>query len=55
MKTLVASVVLDGAIGSFDKEYSYAVPKFLEEKAKVGCRVTMPFGRSNLKKQGTNR
>jgi len=52
MKTLVASVVLDGAIGSFDKEYSYAVPKFLEEKAKVGCRVTMPFGRSNLKKQG---
>ncbi|MBR4072630.1 MAG: primosomal protein N', partial [Clostridia bacterium] len=52
MKNLVAQVVIDGAIGSFDKEYSYAVPPHLKKSAKVGCRVTMPFGRGNLKRQG---
>jgi len=52
MKTLVAEVVLDGATGSFDKEYSYAVPRALTEKAKAGCRVIMPFGRGNIKRQG---
>lgn len=48
----VAQVVIDGATGSFDKEYSYAVGQDLIDIAKVGCRVTVPFGRSNTKRQG---
>lgn len=48
----VAKIVIDGATGSFDKEYSYAVPEHLLDKAKAGCRVTIPFGRGNTKRQG---
>jgi len=48
----VAKIVIDGATGSFDKEYSYAVPENLISKAKAGCRVTVPFGRGNTKRQG---
>lgn len=52
MELETVSVVLDGAIGSYDKPYSYFVPKELESKAKKGCRVTVPFGNGNTKKQG---
>jgi len=52
MKPLIAQVVIDGATNVFDKEYSYAVPEALTEKAKVGSRVTVPFGRSNQKRMG---
>ncbi len=52
MKSLIAKVAIDGAIGSFDKEYSYKIPENLLGMARPGCRVTMPFGRSNSKRQG---
>lgn len=52
MYRLVAEVVIDGAAGSFDKCYTYAVPDFLKEKVKAGCRVTIPFGKGNIRKQG---
>ncbi len=52
MYRLVAEVVIDGAAGSFDKRYSYAVPEKLRQKATTGCRVTVPFGKGNIKKQG---
>ena len=52
MELETVSVVLDGAIGSYDKPYSYFVPNELESKAKKGCRVTVPFGNGNTKKQG---
>ncbi len=52
MYRLVAEVVIDGATGSFDKCYTYAIPDVLTNQAKPGCRVTVPFGKGNLKKQG---
>ncbi|MBR3909066.1 MAG: primosomal protein N' [Clostridia bacterium] len=52
MCRLVAEIVIDGAAGSFDKCYTYAVPEKLESRASAGCRVTVPFGKGNIKKQG---
>lgn len=52
MDRLAVKVVLDGAVGSYDKCYSYFVPESLTDKANPGCRVTVPFGNGNLKKQG---
>ena len=52
MSRNVAKVVLDGAAGSYDKLYSYLIPENLLNEAKCGCRVTVPFGRTNIKKQG---
>lgn len=52
MCRLVAEIVIDGATGSFDKCYTYAVPEKLESRASAGCRVTVPFGKGNIKKQG---
>lgn len=48
----VAQVALDGAAFAFDRLYSYIIPPELQEKAAAGMRVTVPFGKGNLKKQG---
>ena len=52
MDRLAVKVVLDGAVGSYDKRYSYFVPDGLKKRATPGCRVTVPFGNGNIKKQG---
>ncbi len=52
MYNLVAEIVIDGAAGSFDKRYTYAVPARLQPAVSSGCRVTVPFGKGNIKKQG---
>ncbi len=52
MCRLVAEIVIDGATGSFDKCYTYAIPDSLVKVANAGCRVTVPFGKGNIKKQG---
>lgn len=52
MCRLVAEIVIDGATGSFDKCFTYAIPESLISIAKAGCRVTVPFGKGNIKKQG---
>ena len=52
MKGLVAEIALQGATFAFDKLYTYAVPPELQHSIKAGCRVLIPFGRGNLKKQG---
>ncbi len=48
----VAQIALDGATFAFDKLYTYSIPQNLERLAVAGSRVLVPFGRSNLKKQG---
>lgn len=48
----VVQIVLDGAVGSYDKRYTYSLPENLKNTALLGCRVTVPFGRGNIKKQG---
>ncbi len=52
MGRLVAEIVIDGATDSFDKRYTYAIPEALKDTALAGCRVTVPFGMGNSKKQG---
>ena len=48
----VASVALEGAVGSYDKLYTYRVPVGLCSAAQPGCRVFVPFGRGNSKRIG---
>ena len=48
----VALVAVEGAVGSFDKKYGYFIPAELNGKAVEGCRVTVPFGKGNRKRQG---
>ena len=50
MKGMVAKIALQGATFAFDKLYSYTIPA--EFDVNVGCRVLVPFGRGNTKKQG---
>lgn len=52
MCRFVAEVVIDGAAGSFDKRYNYLIPDNLTSYAEAGCRVVVPFGAGNQKKQG---
>lgn len=49
---IYAEIVLADAIGTFDKRYSYLIPENLIGQAVEGVRVTVPFGRANLVKQG---
>ncbi len=49
---LVASVVLEKTAYSFDKPYDYLVPEWAEGSCLAGCRVIVPFGRSNAERQG---
>ncbi len=50
MKGTVVKVALQGATYAYDKLYSYTVPGNLSVEA--GCRVVVPFGKGNIKKQG---
>ena len=52
MKVLAAGVVIDGAIYSVDKVYTYLISEDLKGAVLPGKRVTVPFGRGNRKKQG---
>ena len=49
---LVAHVAIDRTAYHFDKPYDYLVPFDMIEGAKVGCRVLVPFGTGNRKRQG---
>lgn len=52
MEGLTAQIALDGAAFAFDRLYSYIIPPELQREATAGMRVTVPFGKGNLKKQG---
>ncbi|MBQ6847369.1 MAG: primosomal protein N' [Clostridia bacterium] len=52
MNCKLALVALEGATFSFDKLYTYILPPDLLANAKEGCRVLVPFGRGNTKRQG---
>ncbi len=47
-----AEVAVEGLAYHFDAPYSYLIPDALFELAKPGCRVMVPFGNGNRKKQG---
>ena len=48
----VASIAVDRTAYHFDKPYDYLIPAALSDTAKVGCRVMVPFGSGNRKRQG---
>ncbi len=52
MSSYVAAVVIDQSTLSFDKQYDFAVPENLLSSCLAGCRVVVPFGRGNVKRQG---
>ena len=41
---IIASVVIDGALSQFDRQYSYVVPEHLSDFCTCGKRVVVPFG-----------
>ena len=47
-----AEVAVEGIAYHFDAPYSYKIPFEYEESALAGCRVLVPFGNGNRKKQG---
>ncbi len=47
-----ALVAVEGLVYHFDAPYSYKIPFELEPEALPGCRVMVPFGNGNRKKQG---
>ena len=50
MNAKLAYVAVENAIYHFDREFSYAVPENMP--VLPGCRVAVPFGRGNTKRQG---
>ena len=51
MKCPAAEIALEGAALAYDKLYTYLLPPEIQGAA-AGCRVLVPFGRGNTKKQG---
>ncbi|MBQ7873815.1 MAG: primosomal protein N' [Oscillospiraceae bacterium] len=49
---MIAKIAVDKAAFGFDKLFDYAVPPYLEEKIRIGCRVMVPFGAGGQKRQG---
>ena len=47
-----ALVAVEGLVYHFDATYSYEIPPRFSETAVAGCRVMVPFGNGNRKKQG---
>ena len=52
MEELIARVAVDNTVYHFDKIFDYIICDELIEKAQVGSRVLIPFGRGNKKRQG---
>ncbi len=50
--SVIASVVVEKTVYRFDKPFDYSVPPELIGTCKAGCRVTVPFGRGNTRRQG---
>lgn len=47
-----ALVAVEGLVYHFDAAYSYEIPPRFYKTAVAGCRVMVPFGNGNRKKQG---
>ncbi len=51
MNKLIAGVAVENTVYHFDKIFDYLVPETLSS-IEAGCRVMIPFGRGNKKRQG---
>lgn len=52
MAVKVCAVAIETATFSIDKLYDYTLRAALVQKAKIGCRVLVPFGRGNKRAEG---
>ena len=52
MKRTTASVIIEKTAYSFDKPYDYIVPENLIDVCRAGCRVVVPFGKGDTRRQG---
>ena len=48
----IAKVAVEKTVYHFDRAFDYCIPKELSANAKPGCRVMVPFGGANSKRQG---
>ena len=48
----IANVAVEGTAFHFDKLYGYRIPVELMGQVQPGCRVVVPFGMGNRKRQG---
>ncbi len=48
----VAKVAVENTTYQFDKAFDYLVPPSLMQKAVAGCRIIVPFGPGNSRRQG---
>lgn len=48
----IADIAVEGVAYHFDAPYSYLISEALRRSARPGCRVMVPFGRGNRKRQG---
>ncbi len=48
----IARIAVAAATYSIDKPYDYIVPDHLKQRARIGVRVTVPFGRGNRTSEG---
>ena len=51
-KAVIVRVAVDQTTFHYDKPFDYLLPVEWEEQGQPGCRVTVPFGRGNRKRQG---
>lgn len=49
---LIAETAVSSTSYSFDMLFSYAVPECMNSSLKCGCRVLLPFGKSNQRRTG---
>lgn len=49
---LIAKVALSNTSYNYDAEYSYAVPRRMQESIQTGVRVLVPFGKANRRRIG---
>ncbi len=49
---MVAKIAVDQTVYHFDKPFDYSVPSDLAGQVRPGCRVLVPFGSGNRKRQG---
>ena len=45
---MIAEVLTESKAKNIDQTFSYLVPREMEPKIKVGCRVRVPFGKQTL-------
>lgn len=50
-EVMLAGVALDKAVYTFDKIFDYIVPLNISPHSLCGCRVVVPFGKGNKKRQ----